>query len=134
MGIFSKKEGDKPVVKKAVTKKPAVKAEPKAVVAKAPKVSGKVSVNAAKILKNPRITEKAAHISDNRVYTFDVFPGASKIDIAKAVASVYGVVPVRVNVSAIAKKQVLRRGRLGVKGGGRKAYVYLKKGDKIEFI
>ena len=134
MGIFSKKSDDKPVAKKAAPKKSPAKAETKAVAVKAPKVSGKVSVNAANILKNPRITEKAAHISDNRVYTFDVFTGVSKVDIAKAVTAVYGVVPVRVNVSAIPKKHVMRKNTLGVKGGGRKAYVFLKKGDKIEFI
>ncbi len=139
MGIFSKKSDSKPVIAKPAraggkaapkAKKEAVKAE-----AKAPKAkSDKVVVNSSKILRNPRITEKAAHVSDNRVYTFDVYEGASKIEIAKAVTSVYGVTPVRVNVSAVPKKYVLRRNRLGVKGGGRKAYVYLKKGDKIEFI
>lgn len=134
MGIFSKKSDDKPVAKKATPKKSSVSAETKAVKVKAPKVAGKVSVNAAAILKNPRITEKAAHISDNRVYTFDVFTGVSKVDIAKAVTAIYGVVPVRVNVSAIPKKHVLRKNTIGVKGGGRKAYVYLAKGDKIEFI
>ncbi len=127
MGIFSKK----PVAKKTSAAKKEVKKEV-AVVAK-----GETTVSSFAsgiILKSPRITEKAAHISDNRVYTFDVFPKATKTDIRKAVKEIYGVIPERVNVSAVPTKQVFRRNRRGVKGGGRKAYVYLKKGDKIEFI
>jgi ribosomal protein L23 len=34
----------------------------------------------------------------------------------------------------IPKKNVFVRGKWGTKGGGKKAYVYLKKGDKIESI
>lgn len=131
MGIFAKKPAaDKkvPAAKKEVKEK-------KEVVVAAPKgEKGTASFMSGRVIMAPRITEKAAHISDDRVYTFDVFPKATKTDIAKAIKEIYGVTPVRVNVSAIPTKQVLRRNRIGVKGGGRKAYVFLKKGDKIEFI
>ena len=91
----------------------------------APKMSPRV---------RPRITEKAALLTDLRVYTFDVTPDANKRDIARAVTAQYKVVPARVHVSKIASKRVVRRGHVGVKSGGKKAYVYLKKGDTIEII
>jgi len=42
--------------------------------------------------------------------------------------------PEKVRVAAIPAKKVFVRGKKGVKSGGKKAYVYLKKGDKIELI
>lgn len=130
MGIFNKKtDGEKPAPKKAV-KKAAPKAEAPA------KTTPAIAMTAtlANVVRNPRITEKAAHISDQNVYTFDVAPGASKQEIMKAIKAAYGFKPLKVNVSAIPTKRVFRRNSVGVKGGGRKAYVYLAKGDKIEFI
>lgn len=124
MGIFSKD--------KKVTKSKAVKKEVKDVVAKNDKKESTVSNSY--VIKNPRITEKAAHISDKNVYTFDVHQGATKVEIASVIKSVYGVEPLKINVSSVPTKRVFRRNSVGVKGGGRKAYVYLKKGDKIEFI
>jgi len=89
-----------------------------------------------KILKNPRITEKATFASENDVYVFDVFVDATKNEIKEAVNEIFKVQPVRVNVTKIPRKKVTdRRSRTtNTKGGGKKAYVYLKKGDKIEFI
>lgn len=90
--------------------------------------------DANRVIAKPRITEKAAHISDNNVYTFDVFPKATKIEITKAIQASYGVTPIKVTVLAIPTKRVFRAKHIGVKRGGRKAYVTLAKGDKIEFI
>ncbi len=133
MGIFSKSDAKKPATatKKVVAKKVAPKVEKPAVAKVAKK--GAVEANAL-IIRNPRITEKAAHISDQNVYTFDVYPDATKIEIMKAVKAAYDVTPIRVNVLAIPTKRVFRTTANGVKRGGRKAYVTLKKGDKIEFI
>ena len=85
-------------------------------------------------IKNPRITEKASSMEGQNVYTFDVAAGASKAEIKKAVLAIYKVKPSRVNVATIPRKKINLRGKSGVRGGGRKAYVYLKPGDKIEFI
>lgn len=129
MGIFNKKTEDKKPAAKKVAKKPAApKAEAKATAPVA------MTATLASAIRNPRITEKAAHISDQNVYTFDVAPGVSKQEIMKAIKAAYGFKPLKVNVSAIPTKRVFRRNSVGVKGGGRKAYVYLAKGDKIEFI
>lgn len=89
------------------------------------------------ILKNPRITEKATLLAEYNCYTFDVAPDTTKNEIAKAVESIYKVKPRKVRVVNMAKKTVYprsRRGNVGTKGGGKKAYVYLNKGDKIEVL
>jgi large subunit ribosomal protein L23 len=87
-----------------------------------------------KILKNPRVTEKASFSYEQDVYTFDIAPSANKTEIEKAIFELYKVKPVKVNVVRIPKKKTFIRGKAGTKGGGKKAYVYLKKGDKIEFV
>ena len=86
------------------------------------------------IIKNPRITEKGSNMTAKNVYVFDITDSASKNEVKKAVFNIYKVRPLRVNVLSIQKKNTTVRGRLSTKGGGRKAYVYLKEGDKIEFI
>ena len=86
------------------------------------------------ILKNPRVTEKASMASEQNVYTFDISSSANKTEIKKAIFALYKVHPVKVNVLSVPKKNTMSKGKAGTKGGGRKAFVYLKKGDKIEFI
>ncbi len=85
------------------------------------------------VLRHARITEKATVAQSNNVYVFDVGVAAGKRDIMQAVKSLYGVTPRKVAVVSIRRKNVrnARTGRTGVKGGGKKAYVYLKKGDSI---
>ncbi len=87
-----------------------------------------------KTIKNPRITEKASYASEQNVYTFDISDSANKTEIKKAIFSLYKVKPLRVNVLSVPKKKTFIRGKAGVRGGGRKAIVYLKKSDKIEII
>ena len=82
----------------------------------------------------PRITENAAVLSGGDVYTFDVSKGFNKIEIARAIEAIYKVKPVKVNIVTIPRKKIIYRGKPGVKGGGKKALVHLKKGDKIEFV
>ena len=86
------------------------------------------------IIKNPRITEKASFAIEKNIYTFDVEKGANKTEIKKAIFTLYKVKPIRVNILPVPRKHIMARGKAGVKGGGRKALVYLKKGDKIEFV
>lgn len=85
------------------------------------------------LIKGPRITEKSAIYAEKGVYTFNVSPKANKNEIKKAIKLVYKVEPVRITITQIAKKTVTRRGITSVKQGGKKAVVYLKKGDKITF-
>lgn len=89
---------------------------------------------AIKTIKNPRITEKASNVSAMNVYTFNVAKSANKKEIEKAIFSLYKVKPVKVNILPIPYKTIMSKGKKGVRGGGKKAIVYLKKEDKIEFI
>ncbi len=86
------------------------------------------------IIKNPRVTEKASFAQEQNIYTFDIAQSANKTEIKKAIFALYKVHPTKVNVLSVPKKNIMSKGKAGVKGGGRKALVYLKKGDKIEFI
>lgn len=83
------------------------------------------------LILGPRITEKSALSSEKGVYVFNVEDKANKSEIKKAIKQVYGVIPVKISMTKINDKKVVRRGKVGVKSGGKKAVVYLKKGDKI---
>jgi len=86
------------------------------------------------IIKNPRITEKASFHTGQNVYTFDVTKPANKTEIKKAVFALYKVHSIKINVLNIPRKKIVSKGKTGVHGGGRKAFVYLKEGDKIDFV
>jgi len=91
----------------------------------------------ANILKNPRVTEKATILLEQNAYTFDVALKATKKEIEKAVKAQYKVTPIAVRTVKVAKKPVMPRGKnakIGSTSVGKKAYVYLKKGDKIEVL
>lgn len=87
------------------------------------------------VLLKPRITEKASERAMNaNVYVFDVDPRTTKFQIKKAVQELYKVTPIKIAVVTIPAKQVFVRGKYGQSKGGKKAYIYLKKGDTIEFV
>ena len=87
------------------------------------------------VLLGPRITEKAALAADkSNVYVFEVTKNATKKSISASIHDTYGMKPTKVRVATTPSKQVFVRGKKGIKSGGKKAYVYLKKGDKIELI
>lgn len=89
----------------------------------------------ASVLLRPRVTEKAALKADKEnVYVFNVTTDATVKTIKASIKEAYKVTPLRVRMLAIPTKEVFRRGKFGTKGGGKKAYVYLKKGDKIEIL
>lgn len=88
----------------------------------------------AHILLSPRITEKGAYLSEHGAYVFNVARGANKHEIAEAVQAIYKVTPRSVRVVRVPGKRRLTRGtnRMGSSAEGKKAYVYLKKGETIE--
>lgn len=73
-------------------------------------------------------------MAEKGIYVFNVNVDANKNEIATAVAELYKVTPRAVRVVTIPRKIVATRGtnRKGKTAGGKKAYVYLKAGDKIE--
>lgn len=87
------------------------------------------------IIIRPRVTEKAAALSEaGNVYTFEVSKTATKTTIKRAVKEIYKVAPTRVNIVKLGAKTVVVKGKKGSSKAVTKAYVYLKKGDKIEIV
>ena len=86
------------------------------------------------IIISPRVTEKGAYLAEAGAYAFNVAKNANKKSIAAAIKEIYKVSPRKVTLLAIPRKRVMTRGtnRMGTTAGGKKAYVFLKKGDKIE--
>lgn len=93
------------------------------------------NLKAGNVLLRPRITEKAALGADKAgVYVFEVASRATKAQIAGSIKATYKVTPVKVRTVTMKPAAVFVRGKRGMQKGGKKAYVYLKKGDKIELL
>jgi len=87
------------------------------------------------VLKYSRVTEKATDLSQNHnTYVFEVDKNTNKREIIKAIKMFYNITPKKIRIVKIPSKNVISRGKKGVKSGGKKAYVYLKKDDKLEII
>lgn len=86
------------------------------------------------ILKDARITEKAAGYAQFSVYLFNVAVGSTKSEIAKAFQTKYGKKPVKVNTVNSLPKIHVRGGRVGRGNFTKKAYVFLPKGVTIDVI
>lgn len=134
MAIFGTKKNTKKVdtetsEKKVDAKAPAVKKAEG--VSKAPRVVS----NIASVLVRPRVTEKAANMTAQGVYTFDVRKETTKREVILAVKALYKVTPVKVNmVNTPAKRVKMRKKRgFGKTAATRKALVFLKKGETIRF-
>jgi large subunit ribosomal protein L23 len=84
------------------------------------------------VIIKPRITEKAAMVSSDNAYVFDVATRANKVQIKRAIIAQYKVTPLKVNVISQKPRKVMRRGRKVHQKGTKKAVVFLKKGDTIE--
>jgi large subunit ribosomal protein L23 len=87
------------------------------------------------VLRAPWLSEKALIGSEKGVYVFEVPTDANKFEIAAAVEAIYNVKPRQIRVVNLpAKKKALRNRRgFGSRAARHKAYVYLKKGDTIQF-
>ena len=92
--------------------------------------------NLQAVLVRPVVTEKAVMQHSTRVYTFIVAKSATKFSVSDAIAALYKVTPVKVNiVNKVPRTQMSRsRGRASLQSGYKKAYVYLKKGDTINLV
>lgn len=123
---FSRKE-QKPKTEAAPAKLAAERSEET-------KAADIVSARYAGILLKPHVSEKAAMLADQGVYVFDVPVSANKVEIRKAVESVY-----RVDVSIVrtqrgAGKRVARGRIAGQRNAWKKALVKLKKGHTINLV
>jgi large subunit ribosomal protein L23 len=90
----------------------------------------------SQILLAPRITEKGAYLTAAGVYVFNVSRDANKLQVADAIRETFKVTPRKVTVVNIPRKVTMTRGtnRKGQTRAGKKAYVFLKKGDTIELV
>ena len=114
-----KKEGKKETKKEVSTKKTS-----------SPK---KGPYKHAGLLIRPAVTEKSTLMAEQGKYVFIVDTSANKIQIKMAIREVYGVQPTNVHTVKQNGKTV-RWGRMkGKRSDYKKAYVTLKKGDKIDF-
>jgi len=93
-----------------------------------------VVVNMPQILLQPRISEKAGHLTSLNKYVFNVLKKSNKVEIKKAVERMYKVKVVRVNVINNQGKTKTSGRRAGRTSDFRKAIVTLKPGDKIEGV
>ncbi len=90
--------------------------------------------NPYRFLKSAHITEKATSLSKLNQYLFKVPARANKIEIRKAVADIYNVDVLGVNIVNVPDRE-RRLGRTkGVKRGYKKAIVKIKEGQKIELL
>lgn len=148
MGLFSKKKKDEKEKEAKQTEKKEIKEEQKGLKKESAKkaldsVAGKKqkeekekekkvsSKSAYKILIKPIVTEKAANLSAENKYVFEVAKNANKIEVAKAVLEVYGIKPVNVNVMNFKGKKISRGRFFGKRKDWRKAVVSLEKGKTI---
>jgi large subunit ribosomal protein L23 len=123
MGIFTKD-------KKEETEKEAVKAVVKAEPAKIKDNTGR----AHRVLRNYHLSEKSNAFSQDGRYVFVVDKSTNKIEVKKAVESVYDVHVASVNmVNVLGKKR--RQGRsIGRTQNWKKAVVTLKNGERIKSL
>lgn len=96
-------------------------------------------VSAYDLIRKPIITEKASTASERGVYIFEVKSNATKHAVSDAIEAKYNVKPNKVCIAKIASKpkRVRIPGKersMGYTSKSKKAYVYLKKGDKIKLI
>ena len=128
MAIFSKKAEPK---KKEAASTAVVKTD--AVATKA----NTGGLDLTMVLLRPHVTEKASDLSEKNVYVFEINKLANKMHVRMAVEKFYKVKPTMVSVINIMPKYSKnpRTGRVQIKKQGlKKALVYLKKGDKLEFV
>ncbi len=83
-------------------------------------------------IKKFHITEKAGLLNEGSAYVFQVTKTSTKKQIAKEVAALYKVTPVKVNIINVKPKFVFTKGKLGKTNSLKKAYVFLKKGETID--
>lgn len=145
MGIFDrfkKKDADDKAVpeKKKEEKKEKVeikqdkknnKKEVSKSVAKSGELKGKTK-QAYQVLVKPLVTEKASDLGALNKYVFAVNPRMNKIEVKKAIRTIYNVDPVKVNIANFSGKNVSYGRIKGKTKSWKKAIVTLKPGDKIE--
>ena len=87
------------------------------------------------IIKTVRVTEKGTSLAEkHNTYVLKVDRRANKIDVARAVEKIFQVTVERVRTMNVhgTRQRDRRTGRRHTSAAWKKAFVTLKKGDKIE--
>ncbi|VAW29943.1 hypothetical protein MNBD_BACTEROID07-578 [hydrothermal vent metagenome] len=126
MALFSKDTKKTEEAKKSVVKTSSKKAR---------EATPALKARAAVVITAPWISEKALIGTDKGVYVFAIPRTVTKLDVSRAIETLYKVVPRKVHVVNLPGKRVSSRTRRGtaIRARRRKAYVYLAKGDTIQF-
>ena len=87
------------------------------------------------IIRAPRITEKGARLKEkNNVLTFEIKVDANKVQVRKAIESIFKVKVADITTVKNAGKKKRVGTRLGRRSDWKKAYVTLKPGEKIDIF
>ena len=87
-----------------------------------------------KVILGPVVSEKATLAADaNGQYVFRVVPDANKLEVGKAVETLFDVKIDRVQILNVKGKQKRLGQRIGKRKKRRKAYVRLQAGQNIDF-
>jgi len=97
-------------------------------------ITGSASQQAYRVLIEPRVTEATTAAMELGKYVFKVEKKATKLQIKKAIESLYNVKVTAVNTVNIPKKKRNYGHTSGWKSGFKKAIITLKKGEKLELI
>jgi len=85
------------------------------------------------ILLRPVITEKSGLLGAKRQYVFEIHPRANKPTVYKAIETVYGIKPTRINIINVRGKHVRYGRTTGSTKFWRKAIVTVPEGKSIDF-
>ena len=91
-------------------------------------------MNTNEVIVRPMITEKSTLLQENRKYVFHVAHEANKVEIRRAVESVFGVKVIDVNTTMIRGKAKKFGPRIKKRPDVKKAVVTLRPGDRIQLI
>ena len=95
-----------------------------------------MAVDLRDVLLEPVVSEKSYSLLEENVYTFNVFPDATKPEIKQAVETLFEVTVLKVNTLNRKGKRVRdrRSGKMNVRSGAKRAMVTLADGDEIDLF
>lgn len=94
--------------------------------------TNQINHNLYDVIRFPLLTEKSTRLSENSQVSFVVSNSSTKQSVKDAVSLIYGVNVLAVNIVNQKGKQKRFKGKLGVRGDVKKAYVTLEKGKTID--
>jgi large subunit ribosomal protein L23 len=85
------------------------------------------------VVRRPLVTEKSTAMQSMRnQFTFEVASSANKVEVRKAIETLFSVKVIKVNMVSMPSKTRRAFGRPGMTKPWKKAVVTLKKGDSID--